>query len=114
MKFEKPPDLSELLHQASEKANIPAAPDPDEPITASQFKAGDRVTFHEDTGGVLYLMVEHLDDTHAFLRRQFHHDTNEYRVSRRSSELRFFDKLGWTLVKGRFSHILAGYVSKGG
>jgi len=114
MKFEKPPDLSELLHQASEKGTIPTAPDPDEPITAAQFKEGDRVTFAEAAGGAMYLIVQHVDDKFAYLRRQFVHDTNEYRVSRRSSELRFFDQLGWTLVKGRFSHILAGYSVKGG
>jgi hypothetical protein len=82
--------------------------DPDEPIIAAKFKEGDRLTFAPEDGSPTYLHVAHVDDKHAYLRTTGA-STNEYRVSRRSSELRMFDRLGWTLVKGKFTSILAGF-----
>lgn len=84
---------------------------PDEPIIAAKFKEGDRLTFFPDDGSPTYLHVAHVDDKHAYLRTTGA-STNEYRVSRRSSELRMFDRLGWTLVKGKFTNILAGFTNQ--
>lgn len=113
MNFQSPPNLAERLDDLHRRTNDAplTAPDADDPITATQFKEGDRLTFHDDIGNPLYLMVEHMDEKFAYLRRQFHQSTNEYRVSLRSTELRFFDQLGWTLIKGRFTHILSGFRS---
>jgi hypothetical protein len=66
-------------------------------ITASKFKEGDQVRFN----GALHFTVIHVDAKFAYLRALFE-ATSEYRVSLRSSELRWFDQMGWTLLEGFF------------
>jgi hypothetical protein len=73
-------------------------------ITASQFKVGDSVTFRATNQTTLHLAVHYIDEEYAYLN-----DLEEdYRISLRSSELRVFDKMGWTKVEGKFDSHLIG------
>lgn len=76
--------------------------DPDA-IRASKFQVGDHLVFHWTGNRTLYLTVKYIDDKFVYLCRPFVDQTNEYRVSLRTNEMRMFDKVGWTLLEGRFS-----------
>ena len=81
-------------NRAIEMAEIPA-------ITASQFREGDQVRFSWVGHRALHFTVTYLDDKFAYLRALFDIES-EYRASLRSSELRQFDQMGWTLMEGVF------------
>ena len=72
-----------------------------EPITASKFREGDQVRFKWTGHRTLHFTVNYTDSKFAYLRAMFD-ETSEYRVSLRSSELRSFDQMGWTLMEGFF------------
>lgn len=70
-------------------------------ITASQFREGDHVRFNWIGHRALHFTVIYLDSKFAYLRALFDQES-EHRVSLRSSELRQFDQIGWTLMDGFF------------
>ena len=72
-----------------------------QPITASKFREGDQVRFIWTGHRTLHFTVNYMDSKFAYLRALFD-ETSEYRVSMRSSELRAFDQMGWTLMEGFF------------
>lgn len=100
----------EPLYDPAPSAPVPVKP----PITASQFQEGDHLAFCTTSGRTLHLAVSYIDGQHAYLREPFTSVGNEYRVSLRSSELRHFDQMGWTLVEGKFDRHMPATKAIGG
>lgn len=93
-------DIQEILQGNPANWSIECS-EPGPQITASQFHEGDHVRFNWIGHRTLHFTVIYLDSKFAYLRALFDQES-EHRVSLRSSELRQFDQMGWTLMEGFF------------